>query len=749
MASLPERQPARIYRFGPFELSDGELRKNGVRVKLQEQSYLVLLHLVTNAGRVVTREELQQKLWPADTFVDFDVGLNSVVRKLRQALGDDADEPRYIETLAKRGYRFMAPVRELTADVSSQDPAAVLPNLAPNQVATVSAPAEPRDAIRRNRKSSFALIFVFAVMIAVAAMFALRRNPSSPAHLIAEQRITSNPEENPVIGAVISPDGKYVAYADSTGVYVREIDNGETHALPTPKGKDWVPTSWYPDSTHLILSSWNADLTGPEWFAPDTNPSIWIVSILGGNPQKLVEAATEGSLSPDGSHIAYLRGGSAPYPRQIWWADIAGENPTQAPASSSPVTVISSVVWSPRGKRIAYFRAYRSENNGTDAWALETLDVKTHLTKVVKVSTQFSGALCWTPDGRILYGLKSPNSGERDIFGVFALPVNENTGAAEGKEVQLTESAGVIGGMSVSTERQRLLLWRSNANSETFISDVDPQTQKLQPLRRLTLDQSVNMVTAWTPDSRFILFSSNRTGFFKLYRQALDQTVPELLVDGRGTEVIRLSPDGTHLLYVVRNEPANGKELEQPLLPSVMRVPAEGGSPQVLFQVPALADIQCARTPSTLCLLDTGHPDGTISFDADTGSTKSFSLGGTFERDEWGLAPDGSTLAFILKDQKLIFVNLSSKTFHEVKLDQWKQLIAVDWAPDSKSVYIPSRRPNGNYVVLRVEPRGSSRVVLEGGKTPRYQWAIPAPDGRHVAVMALTGENNVWMVEHF
>lgn len=112
MAAGSPIQTDRRFRFGPFELSerDGELRRNGIRIKLQEQPLRVLLELVGNAGLVVTREELQQKLWPADTFVDFDLGLNTAVRKLRQALGDDAEGPRYIETLAKRGYRFIAPV---------------------------------------------------------------------------------------------------------------------------------------------------------------------------------------------------------------------------------------------------------------------------------------------------------------------------------------------------------------------------------------------------------------------------------------------------------------------------------------------------------------------------------------------------------------------------------------------------------------------------------------------------------------
>jgi len=104
----------RVFRFGHFELSEreGELRKGGVRIKLQEQPFRVLVELVANSGNLVSREDLHKQLWSADTFVDFDVGLNSAIRKLRQALNDDAENPRYIETLAKRGYRFVAPVAD-------------------------------------------------------------------------------------------------------------------------------------------------------------------------------------------------------------------------------------------------------------------------------------------------------------------------------------------------------------------------------------------------------------------------------------------------------------------------------------------------------------------------------------------------------------------------------------------------------------------------------------------------------------
>ena len=103
----------RVARFGLFELdlSAGELRKGGVKLRLQEQPFQVLALLLERAGNVVTREELQQKLWPSDTFVDFDHSLNTAINKVREALGDSASSPRYVETLARRGYRFIAPVQ--------------------------------------------------------------------------------------------------------------------------------------------------------------------------------------------------------------------------------------------------------------------------------------------------------------------------------------------------------------------------------------------------------------------------------------------------------------------------------------------------------------------------------------------------------------------------------------------------------------------------------------------------------------
>lgn len=153
---MPQNR-TRVTRFGVFELdlSAGELRKSGVKLRLQGQPFQVLALLLERAGDVVTREELQQKLWPSDTFVDFDHSLNTAVNKVREALGDSASSPRYVETLARRGYRFIAEVHgevhpdshdDTQADVDT-DAAAVTPPAARNSAVTQrgTAPAAPPD----------------------------------------------------------------------------------------------------------------------------------------------------------------------------------------------------------------------------------------------------------------------------------------------------------------------------------------------------------------------------------------------------------------------------------------------------------------------------------------------------------------------------------------------------------------------------------------------------------------------------
>jgi cholera toxin transcriptional activator len=184
MPASQGNQDVSVLRFGMFELNltAGELRKNGAKLRLQEQPLQVLILLLQRAGDVVTREELRQKLWPSDTFVDFDHSLNTAVNKLRDTLGDSASSPRYIETLARRGYRFIAPVKleespsahpsralKQTELVSSSSVVPSLPNLHPELEVPV-----PDRRLTRGLFSLAQLMYLIFYVLALVRMHAVQ-----------------------------------------------------------------------------------------------------------------------------------------------------------------------------------------------------------------------------------------------------------------------------------------------------------------------------------------------------------------------------------------------------------------------------------------------------------------------------------------------------------------------------------------------------------------------------------------------
>src|SRR5712691_2542342 len=150
MSSQPTASAPRQLIFGPFAFDEasGELHKHGVRVRLQGQPLQILATLIRQPGQVVTRDEFQQQLWTGSTFVDFDHGLNAAMNRLRQTLGDSADQPRYIETLTGRGYRFVAAVQ-----ANAQKPILVMPSAPVSPEVEPAAPAQPVIVLPTKKKA--------------------------------------------------------------------------------------------------------------------------------------------------------------------------------------------------------------------------------------------------------------------------------------------------------------------------------------------------------------------------------------------------------------------------------------------------------------------------------------------------------------------------------------------------------------------------------------------------------------------
>jgi DNA-binding winged helix-turn-helix (wHTH) protein len=182
-----------IYRFSVFEanVATGELRKSGMRVRLQDQPFAVLVVLLNRAGELVTREELRQQLWPADTFVDFDHSLNTAINKLRETLGDSATSPRFVETVARRGYRFIAPVQVVEESRGENQQKIQTANTAPPAESGLQLLTHPDDVPRVTRpllRVLFALLQAMYLSFYVIALAKIEHLPQALGGMLADAR---------------------------------------------------------------------------------------------------------------------------------------------------------------------------------------------------------------------------------------------------------------------------------------------------------------------------------------------------------------------------------------------------------------------------------------------------------------------------------------------------------------------------------------------------------------------------------
>jgi DNA-binding winged helix-turn-helix (wHTH) protein/Tol biopolymer transport system component len=751
-----------VFNFADIEVREREflLIKGGERLPVEPTAFRVLLFLLRNAGRIVSKEEIVVAVWN-DVAVS-DNSLTRAIAQLRRVLNDDPREPRYILTVPTLGYRFLSDVkvREDAFSTAVAADAAPSPDAGPatEQEVVSGAGEEQRRGVpnhQRARARKILLAGIAAALLLFAAVFSLRRfrgensapGPNPP-HLAVEDRLTANPSDIPVKMAAISADGKYLAYADSTGLYLRQISSGETR--PLTLSKDFVawPRSWYPDGTHLLV----VRVHGP---SSDLKPSLYKLSILGGEPQKIMSDAWVGSVSPDGSRIAYLSSNNV---GDLWIMDSDGANARKVVAGPEPdkggtgQDVIYRVVWSPTGQHLAYIQEhFRNTPAPVEAIrSLRIVDPGGRGASVVLEDARLGEALWWAAEDRILFSYREdPASAERD-YGVHSIRIDGRAGRAIGPPQPVTKAEGFIGGMSGTADGKRLVLWRVREPAQVFISDYDAGTRQWKEPRRLIPDTNENLAWAWTADSKAVFFVSNRNGTWKLFKQAIDETSPEVLVEGRSISLPRLSADGMQVLYLSSSDPDDASFPAE-----VMSKPIGGGTPRVVIQGTGITNFQCAMAPATLCVFSQVNGGGDCIFrvlDLEHGAGREllklphqiWAMNGN-----WSLSSDGSKLALFLDQHRIRFFSTATGAAHDVSVKNWP-LNGGDWGANSQTVFMPSQTPDGVPVILEVDQTGKARVVLQGKSNTEFGWMIQSPDSRHAIVGEyIPTDNNAWIVNDF
>jgi Tol biopolymer transport system component/DNA-binding winged helix-turn-helix (wHTH) protein len=702
-------QPRVAVRFGLFEvdLHSGELRKQGVKVKLQDQPFQILVALLQHAGDVVSREELRRQLWPMDTFVDFEHGLNVAVKRLRDALGDSAEKPVFIETIARRGYRFIAPVHGIPSATAVQ---------------TGGVPVRSQSTVKRLRIA----VVLFSLLLIPVVAWKILRHPQRRSSELTESKLTTNSSENSVSSAAVSPDGKLLAYSDTAGVYLKHIRTGETHQLQTSGDLSTRlhVDDWYPDGSHLLVTR----------DQPGERPALWAISVFGGSPRQLTDNGDAGSVSPDGAHIAFHRVENG---QEEWVMRSDGTDAVRV--ADDKRSAFLQPTWSPDGNRIAYIKFAFAYNGSLGMGSIEINEWKKARVETLLSDSQLGLALNWLADGRLIYSRW--NSDHRQDAGLWAVSPESDKIASPPKRI--VGGHGWVSQITGSDDGRVVTYLRGNFVPSVYIATLADGGVRVLSKRRLTFDENENDVFAWTLDGKSVLFSSDRNGTMEIFKQGADQSIPETLVTSHEQLLQpKLTPGGLEILYI-----SVPKETSSETQSSLFAMPIVGGAPHLILKDVNIWNVQCARLPSTLCMYSNGRGE-TFGFDPSKG--KSSEPPQIDPLCNWGLSPDGSMRAIVLPAPKgtIRFRSATTGKSHDVQVKGGNELGSLDWAPDGKSLYIAGRNPGGESVLLNVTLDGRASVLLRSSNSEILA-GIPSPNGRYLAIPEAQGSSNAWAIENF
>ena len=741
-------QSSRI-RFGPFELdrANVELRKGGMPVKLQPQPFRVLSLLLERPGQMVGREEIRHALWNSETFVDFDRGINFCVNQIRAVLSDNAENPRYIETVPRHGYRFIAAVNvEAPSASASPLPAAHstggslldipdsesrkpsdprLPHRPPElPVASDSAQSKPPPVETRPRWRRWtAATALFLALVAVIFIYSRSRGAArTTAVEIVPLTGTDESENEPAF----SPDGNHVAFrlfepADRAGIYITVI-GGEKPLRLTADSNDCCPV-WSPDGRAVAFARIEQD-----------GYTIYTVSALGGTPKVLyskqsyfpqhIRMQLAFSWSPDGAALAVSRV-SPPLGRPAIML-IALQDGSSRPITFPPGDCSDwNPAFSPDGKSVAFLRSI-----GTGlAEDIYTVPVTGGAVKRITVESRpLEGILAWTPDSREIV-FSSPRSGAWSLWRV----------PASGGNPQRVEGAGTSALYPAIALNGQRLAYTTFSEKRSFrrINLIDSKHVSGAPQTLLASKAGMGL-PSFSPDGSRLAFESAQSGYNEIWTAASDGSSPTQLTFLKGESgTPHWSYDGRLIAFDYR--PADQSE--------IFVVDVSGGPPRKFTTNPGANNF----TPAW-------SRDGHWIYFASSHGQESLQV--------WKAHyPDGGTIQLTQHGGMFPLEGADGYLYYSksVQSDEiWK--IPVDGGPESLVVKVPDLNcfcawtlaPRGVYFIASDRHRlsfydFSDRTISELSRLEKHA-VNPAlsPDGKLLIVSQLDeNDQTIMLLNHF